>query len=155
MNPLRTLATNTRNLRRTFDQVVLDIVQEDEQMVLDMNREQMYSGIRSDGTRIEPEYTATTISIKQRKGQPTDRVTLKDTGDHYREMFIQYGDDSFGIYSDAEYAIDLANKYEFNIYGLTPDNISILGKVVGDKLEDRLDEILLKDIRTFKTAQTA
>lgn len=155
MTPLRTLATNTRNLRRTFDQVVLDIVQEDEQMVLDMNREQMYAGMRSDGTKIEPEYTATTISIKQRKGQPTDRVTLKDTGDHYREMFIQYGDDAFAIFSDDEKAPKLQAKYLPNIYGLTADNISILGKIIGDKLEDRLDEILLKGIRTSQTAQIA
>lgn len=150
-NPIRDIAKNIRNLRKTFDQVVLDIVQDDEELVLDMNREQMYSGVRADGSQIRPEYTANTISVKQRKGQPTNRVTLKDTGDHYREMFIQYGDDAFGIYSDAEYAIHLGNKYQFDIYGLTPDNIDILSEVVGGKLGDRLESILLMGIKTSQT----
>lgn len=47
---------------------------------LDLNVEQLNEGKRSDGTDILPSYTDFTVKIKKEKGQPFDRVTLKDTG---------------------------------------------------------------------------
>ena len=42
-------------------------------------------------------YAPLTIEIKTMKGQPTDRVTLKDTGDFYESFFISADNEGFFI----------------------------------------------------------
>jgi len=54
---------------------------ENKEIVEDLIGLQHEAGIDGTGKRIKPEYTQTTIRIKKGKGQPTDRVTLKDEGD--------------------------------------------------------------------------
>lgn len=65
----------------------LDILRESQRSIsetlpelLDLNVEQMNEGKRSDGSDILPSYTDFTIQMKKEKGQPYDRVTLRDTG---------------------------------------------------------------------------
>lgn len=51
--------------------------------------EQLYQGIDAKGVRLDSKggsYSPFTILLKQRKGQPTNRVTLKDTGAFYRSI---------------------------------------------------------------------
>jgi len=57
-------------------------------MAAEEQREQLYEGDGGDGP-IEPPYTPLTRTIKARKGQPFNRVTLKDTGDFYRSIKLQ------------------------------------------------------------------
>ena len=49
------------------------------------SRSQLFDGLDKEGKEIVNEqggkYSPTTVRIKQEKGQPTDRVTLRDTGD--------------------------------------------------------------------------
>ena len=82
-------------------------------IILDANREQMFEGKRSDGSMIDPEYTPITKDIKKQKGQPDDRVTLKDTGDFYDAMFTQKeNNETFIISSDDEKTQKLLEKYD-------------------------------------------
>jgi len=145
-NPIKTIANNVKNLRKTLSEVVLDIVQTKEMIVLDMNREQLYSGKDSLDNPITPPYTISTKMAKIRKGQPTNRVTLKDTGEYYREMAIIYGDDRFGIYSDAEHTKYLTGKYGNEIHGLNEDNIDELSLIVSEAFESIGIDLLLKGV---------
>lgn len=81
-------------------------------------REQLFQGIRSDGEAITPSYTARTVRIKQQKGQPVDRVTLRDTGDFYRGILIDVRQDIFTVQSADEKNISLQAKYGTAILGL-------------------------------------
>lgn len=84
-------------------------------------RDQLFQGIRSDGEMIVPPYTPRTVSIKKRRGQPTDRVTLKDTSDFYRGILIDVRQDIFTVQSADEKNISLQQKYGVKIFGLSSD----------------------------------
>jgi len=73
---------------------------------------QLYDrGQDSKGISIKPSYAAKTISIKIKKGQPTDRVTLKDTGDYYESISITGTDTAMEIIATVDYASYLSLRY--------------------------------------------
>lgn len=87
--------------------------------ISDYNRAQMYEGIRSDDSTIEPEYAELTKVLKIAKGQPYDRVTLKDTGDFYAGFNVDVNTDSYSITSSDDKVVKLVTKYGAKIFGLT------------------------------------
>jgi len=119
------LRGNLEKYQADLPNVVLDSVKDNEHTILDLNtEEQLYAqGIYRDGTPIEPAYRPMTISIKQSKGQPTSRVTLKDTGDFQKSFFIAYGGDSFSIGATDPKTRKLEKKYGSDIFGLTSENL--------------------------------
>ena len=70
-------------------------------------------------------YAPSTIEIKRRKGQPSNRVTLKDTGDFYKSFEVVVKPNaSFLIDSDPmKEGQNLEDRYGDNIEGLQPENI--------------------------------
>jgi hypothetical protein len=68
-------------------------------------------------------YARLTISIKKLKGQPTDRVTLKDTGDFYESIRINVYDDRFEVSQNVPYGSDLIKKYGGEI--LLPSDVNM------------------------------
>lgn len=87
-----------------------------------LNTEQMYLGKTADGEQITPGYANSTIAYKKRKGQPYDRVTLRDTGEFYKKMYAKADNDKIFIGSDVEYSHDLSEKYTDKIFGLDKEN---------------------------------
>ena len=73
------------------------------------------------GKMITPGYTPFTISIKRSKGQPTDRVTLQDTGQFHSSFKIRYDSDSFELYANDWKTESLVEKYGNDIFGLQDD----------------------------------
>ncbi len=84
--------------------------------------EQMFSGINASGSSISPPYRQSTINYKKRKGQPFDRVTLKDSGDFYDSIEIEARTDDFVISTQITYSIYLVTKYA-EILGITDTNL--------------------------------
>lgn len=81
---------------------------------------QLFTGTDSDDKSIRPPYTDRTVAIKKTKGQPTDRVTLKDTGAFYKGIFVEVRESTFVTDSIDEKAGDLIDKYGKRIFGLGP-----------------------------------
>ncbi len=81
-------------------------------------REQMYDGINSEGLAIEPEYKPFTVQMKESKGQPSTRVTLKDTGSFYEEMYADPRGDKMYIDSKDSKSNELQEKYGDEIFGI-------------------------------------
>jgi hypothetical protein len=82
-------------------------------------------GIRLDVVSDIGGYAPSTIKIKARKGQPTNRVTLKDTGDFYKTFDVQ-------VKANADFSItantmkggqDLQERWGDNILGLQDENV--------------------------------
>ena len=67
-------------------------------------------------------YTPTTIFLKEQKHQPTDRVTLRDTGAFHRSFYVDANDKEFVIRATDEKTPSLVRKYGREIMGLTPEN---------------------------------
>lgn len=86
-----------------------------------LNTDQMYEGKLNDGSAISPGYTSRTIQIKKAKGQPYDRVTLKDTGAFYKGYTLQPSGGDLKMDSNVGYADSLTNKYGPGIWGLSDE----------------------------------
>lgn len=88
-------------------------------------------GIDSTGASLG-EYQPFTITVKQRKGQPTDRVTLYDEGDFYRSFVVIVNADSFDIEADdfSKYDRPLFEVYGEDVAGLTDFNKQRIKEVI-------------------------
>lgn len=120
---------------------ILDQVQDVEQQVVAWNAdEQMFAaGVRSDGSDITPAYTPFTVRLKGFKGQPTDRVTLRDTGDFHDSLRLEFQADEFSIVAGDWKEAKLKAKYGDLILGLTDANVQ--------RLIDTIREPLIEDLK--------
>lgn len=116
------MATVAEMMRRIdavdIDQIVEDSIQATKGELLDQNRAQMEAGQTKEQKPITPLYAPSTIARKKRKGQPYDRVTLKDKGDLYGKMDAQVDNEQVLIGSGVEYAKHLEKKYGIQIFGV-------------------------------------
>jgi hypothetical protein len=64
--------------------------------------------------------------IKKAKGQPTDRVTLRDTGDFESSFYLDVEDTYFEITAADFKTEKLMHKYGKDISGLNEENLRIL-----------------------------
>lgn len=91
----------------------------------DLQREQLFSGIQADGKEIErlgadyKGYAPRTIREKEKKGQPTDRVTLKDTGEFYLDIFADPRAEGIIVDSADSKSQQLQEDYGTKIFGLS------------------------------------
>lgn len=114
------------NVKRRFESIVIkdiaiDSIDDTKTAIADFNAEQMFTGKRADGSEITPTYSDTTIQIKQDKGQPSDRVTLRNTGSFYAGIRVNVSNEDISIYSTDSKADKLNKKYSTskgNIFGL-------------------------------------
>ena len=81
------------------------------------------------------EYTAFTKELKKQKGQPTDRITLKDTGDFYKSFRVRSTNNGFVIMANAiKEDTDLTQEFGEDIIGLTDLSISQVQLFLLDEL---------------------
>lgn len=103
-----------------------EIIKEYEPEICDMNSEnQLFEeGVNRVGVSIMDymPYTPKTIELKEIKGQPTDRVTLRDTGDFHASFHLIIESDKFTITADDYKTEGLIRKYGRQILGLTDLN---------------------------------
>lgn len=114
----------------TSGRLIQNIIWDNEAYIVDLNaEEQLYEqGINRLGVEIADyaPYSPVTIAIKEAKGQPTNRVTLRDGGDFESSFFLEVGNKQFEIKASDFKTEDLIMKYGRQILGLTDENIAIL-----------------------------
>lgn len=76
-----------------------------------IQKDQLFQGIRPDGDDVFPPYRPLTIYLKEQKGQPTDRVTRKDTGKYYAGIKVDVTGEKYEIKSTDSKAGSLNKKY--------------------------------------------
>ena len=121
---------------------LLKIIQRHENEAVDLNIEQMMAGQDSDGGRITPEYTPFTIEIKKSKGQPYDRVTLRDEGSFQQKMFMKA--DKFPVMFDSNdpKTDDLTEKYGNSIFGLTKQHLGDFKQDISEDVKKYYADLL-------------
>lgn len=115
--------TVERNLNEGF--YTRKALEQNQQKTVEANVGQLYEyGINSLGIRIDTyqPYTPYTVRIKQEKGQPYDRVTLRDTGDFQKSFGVVFEPVGFYITATDYKTQDLIDKYGEKIFGLTKEN---------------------------------
>ena len=109
------------------EQRVIEQVRKSEDFVILLNTDQqLFQGTDGEGNPIRPPYRPFTVQLKRIKNQPTDRVTLLDTGDFYKGMLVLYGSNEFRLINIDEKAQKLRTKYGDNILGLNERSRDLL-----------------------------
>lgn len=105
-----------------IDEFLKEAIQENEAELADLNITQLQQGKDHEGDDIDPAYTPFTKQIKAFKGQPTDKVTLEDTGDFYAGMFAEVRGKKVLFGSDDSKTTKIVKKYGGQVFGLTDEN---------------------------------
>ena len=145
ITPISPLRKKVKALKKAFDEDLEKIFKSEMKYILKLQKDQLWKGERGDGKRIVPEYAETTIKIKKSKGQPTNRVTLRDTGEFYSEMDVDYSSKDFLIVNYDEKFNKLEKKYTSEILGLNSESQDLLRERVKTKIEKRI----LKNLSKF------
>lgn len=129
---LEVLQNKIDALRRFKDEtniLVKQIVEELDYVLIDMNVEnQLYElgiNIKEVSLMSYAPYSATTRLMKFLKHQPTNRVTLRDTGDFYQSFKVVATIEGFELEATDFKTEKLVFKYGKDIIGLTDKNLSI------------------------------
>lgn len=108
--------------------------------IIRMNTDRLYRlGEYTTGEEIADRvpYKPLTIQLKRAKGQPTDRVTLKDTGDFHASIYVSFDNTKMTVLADDPKTAKLVRKYGFEILGLTEQNLIDLQVKMYPKLMNR------------------
>ena len=147
---IRNLVYRLRKFKDILSEELKNEIMKHEDVIIQMVvRDQLYDqGIEGRGISImsyQP-YTARTIQIKQRKGQPYDRVTLRDTGEFYSSLHVEFDDDGFYVTSTDDKAKYLLARYGKTIFRLTNQNFTeLLRNYIIPELQQKLKEKMLYD----------
>lgn len=122
--------------------IIQMIIQNNEAEIVDMNAEEQLfeQGVNNLGVELMDyaPYSPVTIEIKEAKGQPTNRVTLRDEGDFESSFFLEINERQFEIKAADWKTEELIKKYGRQILGLTDENIRelIWGLIYPDLLAE-------------------
>ena len=143
-----------KNLYKVYDdlkngKLISKVIIDNEDIIVYLNaQEQLYEkGINALGVHISDymPYKPLTIRIKKMKGQPTDRVTLRDEGDFEKSFYLSVNNKEFEIKASDWKAEDLVKKYGKDILGLSEDNKNELVKsyiipAILEQLKDAIND---------------
>lgn len=132
MKKLKDLILRLKNFELVIFEAIKTALEDNEHIVVEMNSEdQLFEkGITRTGEFIGDyaPYRPFTIEVKRLKGQPTDRVTLRDEEDFHRSFELILHEDSFEIIATDRKTKELMFKYGEEILGLTDENFRDLAR---------------------------
>ena len=146
---LRNLEYRLRAFKDSLPMLLEDIVRDKEDVIVSaIADDQLYRrGINGKGEKIMDymPYTTTTVRIKKKKGQPTTRVTLRDTGDFHNSMFVVFDAEGFYVTASDDKTPELIEKYGDEIFRLTDKNLTrIIRSHIRKELVKRLKQAIRK-----------
>lgn len=145
---LRNLEYRLRAFKDSLPMLLEDVVRDKEDVIVSaIADDQLYRrGINGKGEKIMDymPYTAKTIKNKRKKGQPTTRVTLRDTGAFHESMFVVFDSEGFYITASDEKTQDLVEKYGKEIFRLTNKNFT---RIIRSHIRKELAKRLKRAIR--------
>jgi len=106
-------------LRVNMERIIGDSIEEHSPDIIELNLAQLEAGQTAEGEEIRPFYKPITVKIKKTKGQPTDRVTLKDEGSFYGGFRTEPAPGGTAVTSTDEKTAALVKKYSLDIFGLS------------------------------------
>jgi len=112
-----------KQLKDSINPTIQETINKHKPLIIDQQtEEQMFEGKDSEGLNFVPKYALSTKKIKQKKGQPTNRVTLKDSGDLYKSITVDALTNEMIIKANVEYFKYLVVHYNRNkILGLNEE----------------------------------
>jgi hypothetical protein len=142
MDVLSRLLTNITKLDR--ESILIQVYNDAfEKYAIDLNRiDQLFNTGEDSNENALPSYSANTVAIKARKGQPTDRTTLKDTGEFYNTFDLIFNTElDFEIIAD-DMGKELFDRYGKDIVGWNTENTNEIKEFI----QKRFIEIAIKQV---------
>lgn len=144
---LRNLEYRLRAFKDSLPMLLEDIIRDKEDVIVSaIANDQLYRrGINGKDEKIMDyaPYATRTIQNKRRKGQPTTRVTLRDTGEFHESMYVVFDSEGFYITTSDDKAQYLIKKYGEEIFRLTDKNFTrIIRSHVRKELTKRLKQAI-------------
>ena len=117
MNVLDRLQQQLKEMEAVINSSIQETINRSKPLLIDeQTNTQWYSkGQDAEQSEISPSYALSTIVTKQKRGQPTDRVTLKDTGALYDSIRVEATATQLIISANVEYYKYLVIHYDTNI----------------------------------------
>ena len=145
---LRNLEYRLRAFKDSLPILLEDIVRDKEDVIVSaIADDQLYRrGINGKGQKIMDymPYAERTIKNKRRKGQPTTRVTLRDTGAFHESMYVVFDSEGFYITASDDKTEKLVDKYGEEIFRLTNKNFT---RIIRSHIRKELTKRLKRAIR--------
>ena len=145
---LRNLEYRLRAFKDSLPMLLEDIVRDKEDVIVSaIADDQLYRrGINGRGEKIMDyaPYVPKTIQNKKRKGQPTTRVTLRNTGAFHESMYVVFDSEGFYITASDEKTQGLVEKYGEAIFRLTDKNFT---RIIRSHVRKELTKRLKRAIR--------
>ncbi len=138
---MATLTQSIKNLKSfDFEKAILKVVKDNDNVALDLNTEsQLFGkGIDSKGNLLPGPYAPFTIEIKNLKGQPTNRITLRDTGEFHEGFFMKATSFPVEIDSSDSKTSELKSQWGEDIFGLTDESQSEFNEQILDDIQTAL-----------------
>ncbi|NQX78796.1 hypothetical protein [Gilvibacter sp.] len=120
LGPIEDLKQKVISLEQLVNSALRDVFNQNEKLLIEIQTQiQLYQkGQTSKAITIVPSYAQSTIGKKKRKGDPFDRVTLKDTGALYSSVRFEALDDRLIVTTNVSYTKYLTAKYGPDIFGI-------------------------------------
>ena len=112
-----------RQLPQQLTATTEQVVSQNKAFLEDANTAQLAEGLDSDGRAIVPEYAPLTVAIKQLQGLPSNRVTLRDTGDFYTSIIAQVDATEFEMVATDPQTPALVEKYGDEVLGISEEHL--------------------------------
>ncbi len=140
-NPISRLKSNILNV--SLKDLLYEVLVQNTDLIEDLNAEQLNQGIRSDGSRIEPEYSPGYAELKKSLGFNPNIVNLKLDGDYQRGITAKVSKYVVDIDNIDSKDAKLSEKYGATIIGLTEDSVAMLNREITPLLIEKLKKRLL------------
>lgn len=144
---IRNLEYRLRRFRDSLNDLLAEVVRDKEDVIVSaVVDDQLYRrGVNGKDVKIwsYAPYKLNTIAAKRKKGQPSTRVTLRDTGAFHRSVHLVYDGGGFYLTADDRKTEELVRKYGPGIFRLTDKNLNrILNVHIRRELIKRLRQSL-------------
>ena len=115
MSVVNRFTKKIKALEKAINPTIKKTIDSNKPLIIDQQTdEQLYEGKDSNNKDIKPNYALSTKIVKRKNQQPTDRVTLKDTGDLYKSIKVDAKINEFIISANVEYFKYLVVHYKSN-----------------------------------------
>ena len=133
------------NLKNGLSEIVFEVVDKNDKKLTDLVRSQLSTGTEGTGKPIKPPYTPFTVKIKKAKAQEHRFVTLRDTGDFWASIDVEFdrSNESIQVIATDPKTNKLILKYGPNILEVSPENLRVFLKMVFTDIEQQFKKALL------------
>ena len=126
-----------------FSEEVMIVAKEPEvkKELIKLNQDQLRDGKKTDGKRIDPDYSTRYAKRRKKMGLQIGFVDLKVTGTLYEKIDYFVKKNQILFFSRVRYAEYLEGRYakrESHIFGLTDENLQVLKQKVIEKIRLKL-----------------